>query len=181
MGNFNGATAGTFAGGATTMSRTVSTSTCNCTTTNPHGLISGNVICTNQITVSLATVVTAGPYIVTVTGANTFQITSASATSVAIPAGTPMAINTRTTRASGNVSSVAYVSAGNYYINFAVAMPDTNYAVLASLGWGAFANDSQNDATPFIGEQTLQYFKLYVQSQPDGVFSPTYINAAVIR
>jgi hypothetical protein len=38
-----------------------------------------------------------------------------------------------TVRASGNVSSVTKNSTGNYTINFTTAMPDTNYAVIATV------------------------------------------------
>lgn len=37
-----------------------------------------------------------------------------------------------TIRASGNISSVTRASTGNYFVNFSTAMPDANYAVIAT-------------------------------------------------
>ena len=43
-------------------------------------------------------------------------------------------------RASGNVSSITDVGAGNYTINFTTAMPDANYSAVGSSGYGDSAN-----------------------------------------
>jgi len=43
-------------------------------------------------------------------------------------------VTTTTIRASYNVSSVTYNAAGDYTINFTVAMTDANYATIGSVG-----------------------------------------------
>jgi hypothetical protein len=48
------------------------------------------------------------------------------------------------TLASGNVSSTSRLGTGNYEINFATAMPDTNYAVVSDSGWTGPVNGSMN-------------------------------------
>jgi hypothetical protein len=52
-----------------------------------------------------------------------------------------------TIRASGNVSSVADNGTGNYTVNFTTAMPDANYAVVASTGPAASSGNKQPDTT----------------------------------
>jgi hypothetical protein len=122
--NFNGTAAGTFAGGTSTVSRTAGSTTATVTTTTAHDLITGNQI-------SALTGVAAGTYTVTVLTATTFTITTV-ATTVLTAASITFAVNS--IRASGNVSSIADNGAGNYTVNMAVAMPDTNYCSLATIG-----------------------------------------------
>jgi hypothetical protein len=43
-------------------------------------------------------------------------------------------------RASGNVSSITDNGTGNYTVNFTTAMPDANYATVASAATGVFAS-----------------------------------------
>ena len=176
--NFDGTTAGTFAGGTTTLSRTAGSGTCSCTTTNPHGLITGNVVYISNGTFGS---LNPSSYVVTVTGTTTFQVTSGFTTALSLT----ITITTRTIRAAGNVSSISYVSAGNYYINFAVAMPDANYALLATVGMGrnpaSTGNGADNDDLPFIGECTPQYARLYIEAQDDGVGDKSFVSVAFIR
>lgn len=57
-------------------------------------------------------------------------------------------------RASGNVSSITDDGVGSYLVNFATAMPDTNYAVIGFMqptvtnnGSDTFSNNSFNTTT----------------------------------
>lgn len=117
--NFNGTAAGAFAGGTSTVTRVAGSTTATVTTTNAHGLITGNQV-------QALTGVVAGTYTVTFISATQFSFTTA-ATTALTNASITFAFNSIT--ASGNVSSIADLTAGNYTVNFAVAMPDANYAV----------------------------------------------------
>lgn len=120
--NFDGTSAGTFAGGASTVTRAAGSTTATVTTTSAHGLITGNVV-------AALTGVAAGVYVVTVTNSTTFTITTVATTALTAVA---ITFDVRTIRASGNVSSIARASAGLYYVNFAVAFTDANYAAKPS-------------------------------------------------
>lgn len=120
--NFDGTSAGTFAGGASTVTRAAGSTTATVTTTSAHSLITGNVV-------AALTGVAAGVYVVTVTNSTTFTITTAATTALTA---VPITFDVRTIRASGNVSSIARASTGLYYVNFAVAFPDANYAAKPS-------------------------------------------------
>ena len=117
--NFDGTGNGTFAGGTSTVSRIAASTTATITTTNSHGLITGN-------TVYALTGVVAGDYTVTVLTATTFTITTV-ATTVLTAASITFRVNT--IRASGNVSSITDNGTGDYTVNFTTAMPDVNYTV----------------------------------------------------
>lgn len=117
--NFNGTASGTFAGGTSTVTRVAGSTTATVTTTNAHGLITGNQV-------QALTGVVAGTYTVTFISSTQFSFTTA-ATTALTNASITFAFNSIT--ASGNVSSIADLTAGNYTVNFAVAMPDANYAV----------------------------------------------------
>jgi len=116
--NFDGTTSGTFAGGTSTVSRTAGSTTATITTTNSHGLITGN-------SVYALTGVVAGAYTVTVLTLTTFTITTV-ATTVLTAASITFAVNS--IRASGNVSSITDGGAGIYTVNFTTALPDANYS-----------------------------------------------------
>jgi hypothetical protein len=51
-------------------------------------------------------------------------------------------------RASGNVSSITDNGVGDYTVNFTTAMPDTNYAVMASCGTTAGGGAVNPSVTP---------------------------------
>ena len=85
-----------------------------------HGYITGN---SAYLDFTTGTAVD-GEYTVTVIDANTFTVTQASRTTSG-----NVTDRRNPIRASGNVSSVADTAAGEYEVNFATAMPDTNYAV----------------------------------------------------
>jgi hypothetical protein len=120
--NFDGTTTGTFAGGASTVTRVAASTTCTVTTATAHGLITGNQV-------YAATGVVAGNYTITVTDSTHFTFTTVATTALS---GVAITFNFRNIRASGNVNSVAFNGTGDYSINFTTAMPDANYALLGS-------------------------------------------------
>jgi hypothetical protein len=124
--NFDGVTAGTFAGGTSTVSRTAGSTTATVTTTNAHGLITGNAVWA-------LTGVVAGAYTVTVLTTTTFTITTVATT---VLTAASITFQVATIRAGYNVSSVAKNGAGDYTVNFATAMPDVNYAAVGCSGDG---------------------------------------------
>ena len=118
--NFDGTASGTFAGGASTVTRVASSTTATVTTTNAHGLITGN-------TVYALTGVAAGSYTVTVLTSTTFTITTVATTALSAVSIT-FAVNS--IRASYNVSSIADNGVGDYTVNFTTAMVDANYCAV---------------------------------------------------
>jgi len=118
--NFDGTASGTFADGASTVTRVASSTTATVTTTNAHGLITGN-------TVYALTGVAAGSYTVTVLTSTTFTITTVATTALSAVSIT-FAVNS--IRASYNVSSIADNGVGDYTVNFTTAMVDANYAAV---------------------------------------------------
>ena len=117
--NFNGTASGTFAGGASTVTRASGSTTCTVTTATAHGLTTGNQV-------YAASGVVAGIYIITVTSTTQFTFTTAATTALTAVA---ITFNFRSIRASGNVNSVAYNGTGDYAVNFTVPLPDADYAV----------------------------------------------------
>ena len=130
---FDGTVAGTFAGGASTVTRVAGSTTATVTTTNAHGLSTGNVV---RATSGVA----AGNYTVTVLTPTTFTVTTTATT--ALNAVT-IAFSFVTVRGSGNVNSVAKLGTGDYAVNFTTVMPDANYGVnISSLGGAALGTGS---------------------------------------
>jgi hypothetical protein len=117
--NFDGTGNGTFAGGTSTVTRTAGSTTATVTTTNAHGLITGN-------TVYALTGVAAGAYTVTVLTTTTFTITTVATTALSA-ASITFAVNT--IRASYNVSSITDNGVGDYTVNFTTALADAQYAL----------------------------------------------------
>ena len=121
--NFDGTTTGTWAGGASTVTRVVGSTTATITTTNAHGLTTGN-------SVWVLTGVAPGSYPVTVLTSNTFTITTvltSGLTAVAIT------FQGSTIRSQYNVSSVTKRGVGLYTVNFTTPMTDLNYAAFLAL------------------------------------------------
>jgi hypothetical protein len=95
-------------------------------TATAHGLIVGSVV-RLDFTGGTPTSALDGNYTVTqVDDANTFRVTTVA--SGASTGGTVVLLR-RLIRGSGNVSSVSAIASGEHVINFAVAMPNANYAV----------------------------------------------------
>jgi len=120
--NFDGTTAGTFAGGTSTVTRIAGSTTATITTTTAHGMITGNYV-------YAATGVVAGSYAVTVLTSTTFTITTVATTALTAASITFTLVNIR---GAGNINSVAQLGTGNFILNFSVAMPDTNYSVVTA-------------------------------------------------
>lgn len=170
--NFQGNANGTFAGGTSTVSRTAGSTTATVTTTNNHGLITGN-------TVFALTGVVVGSYTVTVTGNTTFTITTV-ATTVLTNASITFAVNL--IRASGNVSSITDNGVGDYTINFTNAMPDANYAPITSMGQGFNpGSTNDNDAYVNLGEHTIQSLRIYVEGANDTALDRVFVAIAIFR
>lgn len=128
--NFNGTASGTFAGGASTVTRIAGSTTATVTTTTAHGLITGNVV-------YALTGVVAGTYTVTYISDTSFSFTTVATTALSAVSIT-FAVNS--IRASGNVSSVADTGVGDYIVNFSTAMPDANYATVGTVLFGSIGN-----------------------------------------
>ena len=118
--NFDGTAAGTFAGGASTVTRTAGSTTATITTTTAHNLTTGN-------SVYAASGVVAGAYTVTVLTSTTFTITTVATTALSAVA---ITFNFANIRASGNVNSVVKNTTGDYTVNFTTALADANYAAV---------------------------------------------------
>jgi hypothetical protein len=180
--NFNGTTTGTFPGGTVTVTRTAGSTTCNCTSATAHGLITGNNIYASFSNAFTPPYIPGGSYTVTVTGANTFTFVNAQ--TAAITTGT-LSVSLNNIRGDGNVTTVADEGIGAYLINFTTAMPDTNYAMLATVGMGRNPNSTgdgnDNDHLPFIGEQTVYYAKLYIEDSNDEAADKTFVSVAFFR
>jgi len=117
--SFDGTTAGTFAGGASTVSRTAGSTSATITTTSAHGLITG------QYVYALSGVA-AGTYQITVLTTTTFTITTIATTVLSSVA---ITFQVSSIRSQYNVSSVTKHGTGDYTVNFTTALADTNYAL----------------------------------------------------
>lgn len=176
--NFNGTAAGTFAGGASTVTRIAGSTTATITTTNDHGLITGNIV-------YAASGVVAGTYTVTVLTSTTFTITTAATTALSAVA---ITFNFATIRAAGNINSVAKLGTGDYAINLTTAMPDTNYCVNALVNAtgsadrtgriGAFGNGSETALNSAYSTTAVQ-LKSY--NEASGALDKFLISVAIFR
>ena len=145
---FNGTSAGTFAGGTSTVSKpTGSNAVATVTTTNPHGLVTGNAVYTSGISQ-----IPAGNYIITSSGLNTFTFVVVSNT-FAITAQT-ITFNFRSIGASFNINSIAYNGTGDYSINFTTPMQDTNFVFLRSIDFDGVTNGSYNNVSEVLSTST---------------------------
>jgi hypothetical protein len=139
--NFDGTTAGTFAGGASTVSRPAASSTATITTTTAHGLITGNVV-------HVLTGVQAGAYVVTFLTNTTFSIQTTATTLIS---GATITFQFANLRNGYNVSSIAKSGNGIYRCNFASLMTSANYVTLVTgsqfSGSGAGPNGIEGDGS----------------------------------
>jgi hypothetical protein len=117
--NFNG-TANTNLSGTYSQSGTTVT-----VTATAHGLIAGNSIYSD---ITTGTGVDGVYTVATVTDANTFTYTAGTS----LTTSGNITLVRSTIRASGNVSTVADNSTGDYSVNFSTAMSDVNYVVIPS-------------------------------------------------
>jgi hypothetical protein len=177
--NFSGTSSGTWAGGASTVTRTGGSTTCTVTTTTAHGLVQDNVV-------RALTGVVAGTYVITEISATQFSFTTVETTALSAVAIT-FAINT--IRASQNVSSIADNGAGDYTVNFSNIniFPDVNYTALVggcTTAGGGATNGIQ--AVEFITNattlaRTTTAYRFYTLNSA-GVNTDAFsINAVFIR
>ena len=88
-------------------------------------------------------------------------------------------IGTVAIRASGNVSSITDNGTGNYTVNFATAMPDSNYAVATALGRGGLgALSVQADGT-YNG--TTSGVPLLATNAANSAIDPPFCGVAIFR
>jgi hypothetical protein len=137
--NFDGRAASvttSFPGGLTaTATRVSGTTLVTVTTSGPHGMLTGHLISTSNA------VVDAGGqnYDVTYASPTTFTFSTPGITSAVTNAS--ILFRWCLIRGNGNVHSVTYVANANWNVNYATAMPDTNYLTIPVM------NDSSNDST----------------------------------
>jgi hypothetical protein len=151
--NFNGTTSGTFAGGASTVTRAGGSTTATVTTTTAHGLITGNFV------VPL-TGVAVGAYSITYISSTSFSFTTAATTALSAVSIT-FALNS--INSSYNVSSVTDLGVGEYVVNLSTSLADANPAVVSS---------AMSPGTPTYGTTSSDYNANIIQ-----VF--TFANAGV--
>jgi len=150
--NFNGlasAITTTFPGGLTaTVSRSGGSTTATITTSAAHGLLTGHCVAT---TVAAPVIDAANAtYVVTVTGTNTFTVTTVASSALSSVA---ITFNWQPIRASGGIHSISRHATGYYRINFANAMPDANYCLAGIANYGAAASAPVN--TMIIVEEVV--------------------------
>jgi hypothetical protein len=112
-----------------------------------------------------------GEYVVTVTGVNTFTVTTAASTTTS----GNVTLRRNPIRASGNVSSVSDMATGVYAINFSVAMPDANYAVTATMAMNTGVTDAGVVVVDnFAGAMTTGAVQIFIEDvDAGGVDSPS--------
>jgi hypothetical protein len=115
-----------------------------------------------------------GEYTATVTGLNTFTVTTVASTTTS----GNVTLRRNTIRASGNVSSISDNSAGEYSVNFAVAMPDANYAVTGTAQRTPGITDAAVIATD---GQTAAAFKFVIEDVDAGAVDPPVVAIVVHR
>jgi hypothetical protein len=82
-------------------------------------------------------------------------------------------LGTSTVRASGNVSSITYVSTAQAKVNFTTAMSDANYAAVAAC--------DTNTAIPNIIDYNTAYVHVYFPYYNGPFLNPAYVSVAVFR
>lgn len=172
--NFDGTASGSFAGGTSTVTRVSGSTTATVTTTNSHGLITGNQV-------QALTGVAAGTYTITYISATQFSFTTV-ATTALTNASITFAVNS--IKASGNVSSVVDVATGTSVINFSVSMPDANYAIsgvstMGSAGMVVGLDSSTAGAAPTL--KTANAVRMQTLSTGGAAADPSNVSMAFFR
>jgi len=166
--NFDGATAGTWAGGASTVSRTSGSTTATITTATSHNLITGN-------SVYALTGVVVGIYTVTVLTATTFTIQTVATTTLS---SVTITFQACTIRSAYNVSSVTKNGTGDYTVNFATAMNNVNYAAIAF--FGQLPNPVATLSAIAYTTTSVRFFSSFYNGSSGGnAQDVTYINVAI--
>ena len=84
-----------------------------------------------------------------------------------------------TIRASGNVSSVTRISAGNFTVNFTTAMPDVNYSAIGTSG--ATTNADTVVIPPVGGSFSSNSVDLTILRSGIGQFNAAYVSVTIFR
>lgn len=133
---FDAVTVGSFAGGASTVTRIVGSTTATVTCASPHNLTTNN-------SVYAATGVAAAMYLVTVLDANRFTITTVATTALsAVSITFPVC----TILGSGNVNSVIKAGTGRYYVNLITPLEDA-YGVVVGAATSTTSGINPNPLT----------------------------------
>ena len=83
-------------------------------------------------------------------------------------------------RASGNVSSITDNSTGNYTVNFAVAMPDVNYAVMG-LASSTMTGRAASVSPHFSGTYSTSATQFLVKDSADVTIDSVTVSIAILR
>lgn len=78
-------------------------------------------------------------------------------------------------RASGNVSSITDVGVGRYDVNFATAMPDTNYSAISSDNYYGITNSNE------VSTSSASKVRIYCYDVSGAFIDASAINVAVFR
>lgn len=124
--SFDGTTAGTFAGGGSTVTRVAGSTLCTVTTASPHGMVTNN-------RVYASTGVAVGTYTITRLTDTTFTFNTVATTALN---SVSITFLVRSIYGSGNVNSVAFSGTGFYYVNMSIPLNSSNYAV----SWAGTSN-----------------------------------------
>jgi len=155
--NFDGVTAGTFAGGGSTVTRNAGLTLCTVTTASNHNLITGNKV-------YAATGVLAGAYTITKLTDKTFTFNTVATTLLTAVA---ITFSVKTILGSGNVNSIAYLGNGAYAVNLSQALADANYAV--SISCKSAGTYQLNGYQKTADEKTTSMFSFFT-SDDSGTF-----------
>jgi hypothetical protein len=169
--NFNGA-ANTNLSGTYSQSGTTVT-----VTATAHGLIAGNVVYSD---ITSGTGVDGTYTVATVTSSSVFTYTAGTS----LTTSGNITLRRSTIRASGNVSSVADNSTGDYTINFSVAMPDENYSLVGACGAQSVSTGAGNYSLGIPGISsffTANGVKIQTWSTSNTQTDCFFINAAIFR
>jgi len=144
-------------------------------TATAHGLIVGSSI---NVDITTGTGVD-GVYTVTaVTDANTFTYTAGTS----LTTSGSITLLRATIRASGNVSSITDNGAGEYTVNFTIAMPDANYAPIITVGSTVTSNPTIALFTNTRGAlQTASAIKVYTLNTSATSIDAETVAVAIFR
>jgi hypothetical protein len=119
-----------------------------------------------------------GEYVATVTGLNTFTVTTVASTTTS----GNVTLRRNTIRASGNVSSVSDMAVGLYAINFAAAMPDANYAVASMSAMSIGATDvGAISIDNFAEAMTAQAVQIFIEDVDAGGLDSRIVMVTIHR
>ena len=164
--NFNADSAGTFAGGGSTVSRDAGSTLCTVTTSNNHNLITGHRI------YMAATGITAGAFVITKTGDKAFTFTS---TQTTVMTASAVTFSLKLIAKSQNVSCVSLIGTGQFVVNLSIVMPDQNYCVIANSNE---AGAPRPCGSPTTG-QTAERFTLYADDLSGTLINQSTVTAVV--